>query len=386
MVTDVVIIGGGITGAIAAYLFSKAGVCVVVVEAKEVGRGSTCASTALLMQEPDRDFVELAARYGNRDARDIWNALAGATRQLVLTIRKLNLNCELHKRESIYFTLEPDQIASLQKEFRRRKRARLAGRWLTASALYRKTGIRGQAAISTPANAEVDPMRACHGFLKAAVSHGAKIFERSPVRRVKTSRQGVSVWTPGGLIHANCVLVATGYATREFRPLTGRFQMRDTYVIATRRLPKQLRRKVLRTPAMLWDTERPYHYVRWTGDGRLLAGGEDIIHRSTKGSRTRIARATIRLLAFLATIHPELVNERPEYAWEGLFAQTPDGLPYIGPHARYPKHLFALGYGGNGMTASFLAAQLLLERYQRKPSAEERLFAFNRYRKRSVSG
>jgi glycine/D-amino acid oxidase-like deaminating enzyme len=51
-----------------------------------------------------------------------------------------------------------------------------------------------------------------------------------------------------------------------------------------------------------------------------------------------------------------------------------------------PKHLFALGYGGNGMTTSFLAAQLLLARYQRRPAAEERHFAFNRYRKRSVSG
>jgi glycine/D-amino acid oxidase-like deaminating enzyme len=84
------------------------------------------------------------------------------------------------------------------------------------------------------------------------------------------------------------------------------------------------------------------------------------------------------LLAYLARVYPALGNERPEYAWEGLFAETPDGLPYVGVHRRYPRHLFALGYGGNGMTASFLAAQLLLKRYRKDQDPRESLFAFNR--------
>jgi hypothetical protein len=54
-----------------------------------------------------------------------------------------------------------------------------------------------------------------------------------------------------------------------------------------------------------------------------------------------------------------------EFAWEGLFAMTPDTLPYIGPHRRYPRQWFVLGYGGNGMTFGFLAARLLLERWRR---------------------
>ena len=69
-----------------------------------------------------------------------------------------------------------------------------------------------------------------------------------------------------------------------------------------------------------------------------------------------------------------------EYAWEGLFATTPDGLPYIGPHRRYPRHLFALGYGGNGMTFGFLAARLLLDAIQNVPNPDLQVFAFNRLR------
>jgi len=56
---DVAIVGGGMTGAGIAHEFTAAGLRVVLVDADLVGRGSTAASTALLMQETDE---ELAAR------------------------------------------------------------------------------------------------------------------------------------------------------------------------------------------------------------------------------------------------------------------------------------------------------------------------------------
>ena len=78
--TDIVIVGGGITGAICAYLFADAGVRVVLLESGTVARGSTSASTALLMQEPDRDFTDLASRFGRAAAREIWKSLGKANR------------------------------------------------------------------------------------------------------------------------------------------------------------------------------------------------------------------------------------------------------------------------------------------------------------------
>ncbi len=330
---DVVIIGGGITGAICAYLFADAGVRVALVESKTVGHGSTAASTALLMQEPDRDFSDLAGRFGRARVRDVWKSLARATRDLTKTIRTLNLNAGLFECDSVYFTRDPDKLKALRKEFDARKAAGLPGRWLSAASLYRMTGIRAQAAIVTSGNAQVNPVRACHGFLAAAARRGARIFEGSRVRRVKTSKAGVEVRTRGGTITAARIVVATGYATPEFRGLVGRFRMKDTYVVATRRLRTSRRHRV-----MAWDTDRPYHYLRWTDDGRLLLGGEDTTHRTSKGSRRRMAKARARLMSYLAQIYPELADEKPDYAWEGLFAETPDGLPYIGEHSRYPRH------------------------------------------------
>ena len=380
MDVDVVIIGGGITGAICAYLFADAGVRVALVESNIVGHGSTAASTALLMQEPDRDFGDLAGRFGRAAVRGVWKSLARATREVAKTIRALKLNAGLCECDSVYFTRDPDKVKALRKELDARKSAGLPGRWLSAASLYRMTGIRAQAAIVTVGNAQVNPVRACHGFLAAAARRGAYIFERSHARRVKTSKAGVEVRTAQGTITAERIVIATGYATPEFRGLVGRFKMRDTYVVATRRLRKPRRHRV-----MAWDTDRPYHYLRWTDDGRLLLGGEDTTHRTSKGSPGRIAKAQTRLTTYLAQIYPELANERPDYAWEGLFAETPDGLPYIGEHSRYPRHLFALGYGGNGMTGSFLAAKMLVDLYQerdkgRKARQTGNLFAFGRGR------
>ena len=244
--------------------------------------------------------------------------------------------------DSIYFTLDPRKVGALRNELRARKSAGLPGRWLSAVALYRKTGIRAEGAIATSGNAQVNPLRACHGFIDAARKCGAKVFERSPARRITTSKAGVEIETRRGVIAARAVVIATGYATPDLLGRVGRFRMKDTYVLATRRLPARVRHRMMRQPVMAWDTERPYHYVRWSGDGRLLVGGEDTRHRDVKGSRRRLALARRRLTEYSARLYPWL-EEDADYAWEGLFAETPDGLPYIGRHSRYPRHLFALG-------------------------------------------
>lgn len=77
---------------------------------------------------------------------------------------------------------------------------------------------------------------------------------------------------------------------------------------------------------------------------------------------------------------PALADIDIETSWKGLFAMTPDSLPYVGPHRKYPRHLYALGYGGNGMTFSSLASRLLLEQWRGERSPDHQLFRFGRLR------
>jgi glycine/D-amino acid oxidase-like deaminating enzyme len=260
-VVDVAIVGGGITGAVVAHMFADAGIAVAVLEAGRAGHGSTAASTALLMQEADTQFGELASRYGARATRRIWQLNRAATAAFIRTLRRLRIRCELRMRDAIYDAASPDDLRDLRAEFRQRRRHGIPCAWLDPAAL-RGVGLVAAGAIRTRGNALMDPYRACRGLLEAATRRGAAIFEQSTVKTIDAS--------------GSCVTL---------------------------------------------ETDR---------------------------------------------------------AWEGLFAVTPDGLPYIGTHARYPRHLFALGYGGNGMTLSYLAATLLLQIIRGRTTADHRLFAFGR--------
>jgi glycine/D-amino acid oxidase-like deaminating enzyme len=110
----------------------------------------------------------------------------------------------------------------------------------------------------------------------------------------------------------------------------------------------------------------------------VLFGGADRPARPGRSRRRMKMAGAAALAEHLNALYPALGDADITHAWEGLFAQTPDGLPYVGPHRRYPRHLFALGYGGNGMSVSYLAARILLRHVQGGATDEDRLFAFSR--------
>jgi glycine/D-amino acid oxidase-like deaminating enzyme len=377
---DVAIVGGGLTGAMIAATFAEANINVIVVEAERAGLGSTVASTALLLQEPDYDLTTLGRKYGPARARRIWNISHETTRQFIATIHRLRISCDLQPRDSIYYTLNEDEVRALRREWTRRRTAGFKSEWLDAAALQRATGIDGAAAIRTRGNAQLNPLLACHGLLGTAVRMGGHVFERSTVNRIRRIGDGVRLYSQHGTVDARQVVIATGYATKYFRPLAGRFKMRHTYVLATEPIDRRIQRRLGLGKVMLWDTERPYHYVRWTDDRRLLLGGEDRPVKPGANRSRQFANATRELREYFDRFLPPLANVRIDRAWDGLFAMTPDALPYIGPHRRYPGQTFALGYGGNGMTFAALAARILLEQWRGVNSPDHRLFAFNRIR------
>ena len=375
---DVAVIGGGITGAALAWRFADAGVRVAVVEASRVGRGSTAASTALLMQEPDEDLAELTRRYGRRRAHRVWQLTLAATQDFIATLQRLRIRCDLERRDSIYYAPDAGAARHLRDEHRRRRAAGADARWLEGPALRRAAGFDAAGAIRTRGNAQADPFAACIGLMRAAAAAGARVYERSPVTAIRPSRDHMVVKTDRGSIRADRVIIATGYATPYFKPLHARFRMLNTYVMATRPLTRAERRRIGLGAVMLWDTGRPYHYARWTADHRLILGGRDRAQVPERLRRSALDDGTRGVRDDFARLYPALAEIGIDCRWEGLFATTPDGLPFIGPHRRYPRQLFALGYGGNGMTFGFLASRLLLDWYRGDRSPDHALFGFAR--------
>jgi glycine/D-amino acid oxidase-like deaminating enzyme len=380
--TTVAVVGGGMTGSLVAHAFASAGIDTTVLEGALIGSGSTAASSALLLKDPDLGLTELTNRYGARRSRRMWALSHQSVDQLVALLTRLRIRCDLKTRDAVHYATNAHAARRLRRECELRATSGFDAEWLGPGALRRLTGIAGHGAILSRANAQFDPYRACVGVLQAAASAGTQVFERSAVRRVEIAHPRVRIRTREGTLDADRVVIATGYATAQFRPLAGRFRMYRTYVLSTEPIGSARRDEIGLSDVMLWDTDRPYHYARWTPQHRLLLGGEDRLVQPGRQRRQQFKMASRDLRAYFETRLPALAMVRTECAWEGLFAMTADSLPYIGPHRRYPHHWFALGYGGNGMTFGFLAARLLLERWQGVKSRDHALFEFARVRNR----
>ena len=86
---------------------------------------------------------------------------------------------------------------------------------------------------------------------------------------------------------------------------------------------------------------------------------------------------TKQLVKDINKLYPHL-KFKPEFAWTGTFGSTKDGLPYIGPYEKLPNSYFALGFGGNGITFSLIAAEIITDLILGKENKDLELFTFDR--------
>jgi glycine/D-amino acid oxidase-like deaminating enzyme len=164
-----------------AQAFADADIEVALLEAGRVGNGSTAASSALLLQEPDLGLAELEQHYGRSISRRLWRLSAQAADDLVALLKRLRIRCDLRKRDTVYYATEAQGAKRLHQEFVLRSKAGFDGQWLTPGELRQLTGIPGRAAIHTRGGAQFDPYRACLGMMQAASASGAHIYEGSRV-------------------------------------------------------------------------------------------------------------------------------------------------------------------------------------------------------------
>jgi glycine/D-amino acid oxidase-like deaminating enzyme len=131
---------------------------------------------------------------------------------------------------------------------------------------------------------------------------------------------------------------------------------------------------------MLWETARPYLYMRATGDSRLLVGGQDDAVDIPRRRDLRVDKKAGQLMKRVEDLFPRLATV-PSFAWAGTFAETKDGLPFFGPHPQWaPRVLFAMAYGGNGIVYSMLGAGLMRAWLERRRHPLQSLFGFERLR------
>ncbi|MGP9655334.1 NAD(P)/FAD-dependent oxidoreductase [Halomonas sp. AOP35-4E-18] len=375
---EVVAIGGGITGALIADELSRSGHYVVVLERRDVGWGSSAASTALLQYEIDTHMTELAERYGEADAVRAYRACAEAIGELESLAAGLG-DVDFERQKSLYYASSEEDVASLQEELALRQKHGFEAEWLEREAILAEYGFEAPGAILTQLAATIDPYRMAYQLFSRVVARGGEVYDRTQMETMTPDDQGVTLTLANGAkLRCQYVVMAAGYESQAWLPEKVAVN-RSSYALITDPLPPEALGKLRHT--MMWESSRPYLYMRTTCDGRLLVGGDDDDEDIPKRRDARVEEKAEGLTAKIATLWPKL-DINPTFSWGGTFAETDDGLPFFGPHdALGPRVHFAMAYGGNGISYSMIGAKLLRALIEGREHPLAELFSFRRLAK-----
>jgi len=374
---DVVIVGGGLTGCATAYTCAMAGLKPVVVEAERIGQGSAGRSAGLLIADPGPLFRDVALAHGIRSARRVFEAWARGASDGAALLKRLKLPGGVTSVSDL-LTAFRGEDKTLTREHSARDEAGIPSRWLADRQAKTATALDAIAAVRVPYGFAVDPYRACVAVATAASRRGATFHEKSPVRRVKALSKGVEVTTADAVVRAGKVIVTTGIATSEFKPLRRHFKGRETYLVMTAPVPAPVRKQLLPSDATLRDMRTPHHRLRWTSDQRLIVSGADQDETPARTRDAVLVQRTGQLMYELLMMYPAISGLQPQYGWHLPYGETADGLMFIGPHRNYPHHLFALGGSGDSVSGAFVAARILARAARGQMEKADEVFGWTR--------
>ena len=370
---EVVVVGAGITGALIARALIDAELDTIVLDRRDVGWGSTAASTALLQYEIDTELLQLAKLVGQENALAAYKACEGAVSELHSIADEVG-DVGWREAPSLYLASSRRDARRLRPEFDARREAGFRVEWLDESALRERFGLVAPAAILSRPAAHVDPYRFTHRLLAQLCERGLRVFDRSEMVRWKPDAGALEIRTAtGARVRAQWLVMAAGYESQSLLPRNVA-KNRSSYAFVSE--PLQLPAEFAR--CIGWETTRPYLYWRSTDDGRLIVGGEDDRIDIPARRDSRIPRKVEKLLARLQKLMP-YVQPAVGFAWAGTFAETADGLPWFGVHPKlHPRVLFAMAYGGNGITYSAIGAHILANAVREESHPLAALFGFGR--------
>jgi glycine/D-amino acid oxidase-like deaminating enzyme len=371
--TDVLVIGMGVSGAMVAETLTAEGHSVVMIDRRGPIQGSTAATTALVQYEIDTPLTRLVRSIGRDPAERAWRRSRLAVANLAARIEELDIRCDLATRPSLYLSGNILAGSGLRSEAEARRAIGIDARYLTEGAVRERFGINRGGAILSPANLALDPRKLASGLMRVAIDRGARAY--APVEAVEF-RRGVGCLrvetADGPVITAKHAVLATGYELTRIVPAEGH-RIISTWAIAT--APQKSH--IWPEAALIWEASDPYLYLRATADGRVICGGEDATLTDPDARDALIAEKSARLSEKLGALMPEL-DPTPEFAWAGFFGTSATGLPVIARLPEHPRVHAVLGSGGNGITFSRIASELIATELRGDRDVDAGLFQWTR--------
>lgn len=369
--TTAAIIGAGITGALVAHELLRNGIACCVADKRTPATGSSCASTALLQYEIDVPLCRMAKLLPEKDAATAYRSCLEAIDELEQLFARERIDASFRRVPSLFYASDRKGARLIREEYDLRRRHGLPVDYLDREALRRTAGIEAPCALHNRVSAQIDTYRAATGLLKHDLRHaGLRLYSHTEIVRWERLPDGYLLTAQNGRqIRCDYAIVACGFEASPFLPARP-MQLTSTFAIASHPLDERLLQP---ERSLVWETRDPYLYIR-TDDNRIIVGGEDIPSDHASQRRRLLAKKAARLERRFRRLYPNIPFDR-ELSWAGTFSSTADGLPLIGAMRDDPRMLYALGYGGNGITFSMIAARILARAIGGRPDPRAHIFS-----------
>ena len=374
IVTDVLIMGGGVSGALTAYYLLKAGVNCVVADARSIGLGSTCASTSLLQYEIDVPLFHLKDKIGLANAVYAYKLCGGSIGKLSDIAKEVSYS-DFTFKKSLYYAADKKHVSFLKDEYKIRRENNFKVEFLEKDNIEKQFQFKAPGGILSGLAAVTNAYGLTHAIHQYNLHKGGQVFQRTYIKKIDHKKDVVKVTTDNNIsINAKKLIYANGYEAVNY--ISKKIvDLTSTYATASE--SGATRQDGWGDDTIIWNTATPYLYMRSTVDGRIIVGGRDEKFYNPEKRDKLIESKSLRLKKDFNTVFPQ-IEFKPEFNWTGVFGSTKDGLPFIGPYKKLPNSYFALGFGGNGITFSVIAAEIITDMILGKNRDDIKLFGFER--------
>ena len=349
---DVAILGGGLTGAAAAWFLAGRGVRVALLERGVVGGGASGRNAGFILAGGPSYSVSCRS-HGRERARAVRQVALDNHRLLRDIVDAEKIDCGYAPSGSLLLALSENEADQLGRSAKMMSQDGFRSELLDDTDVARRFPGGGfKAGLFLPDDGEVDPVRLVRGIADAAERRGARIFEGTAAADLETRPDGVTVASAEGRLDATMLLLATNAWTPLVHPFfeAAIVGMRGQ-MLATAPLPRRL------IPCPVY-ADFGFEYVRQLPDGRIVAGGGR--RAALDAELTYAEKPTEPVQAaierFLYSAFPEVRDVPITHRWGGIMGFSCDELPAIGVVPSQVNVYVAAGYHGHGLGLAVAAA------------------------------